>query len=112
MITVQLNLRGSGNTVNRLGEFVLRAVLLGWLSPSPAASSAVSTCSLAKLPGNRGPVNSSEGLFPVIRCMKSIQIGNAALAPTSPLPRVFFWSYPIQTPQVREGVKPINQASV
>ena len=35
--------------------------------------------------------------------MKSIQIGRAACAPVSLLPRVTFSSNPIQTPQVMEG---------
>ena len=44
--------------------------------------------------------------------MKSIQTGSAANAPVSLLPKVFFSSKPIQTPQVMEGEKPMNQASV
>ena len=44
--------------------------------------------------------------------MKSIQTGRAAKAPVSLLPSDLFWSKPIHTPQVIEGEKPTNQASV
>lgn len=44
--------------------------------------------------------------------IKSIQIGKAALAPVSLLPRVFFSSKPTHTPQLMEGENPTNQASV
>ena len=44
--------------------------------------------------------------------MKSIQMGSAATAPVSLLPRVFFSSKPTHTPHVIDGEKPTNQASV
>ena len=44
--------------------------------------------------------------------MKSIQMGSAACAPVSFGPRLLFSSKPIHTPQVMEGEKPTNQASV
>ena len=42
----------------------------------------------------------------------SIHAGRAASAPVSFGPSVFFSSKPTQTPQVIEGEKPTNQASV
>ena len=44
--------------------------------------------------------------------MNSIQMGKAASPPDSLGPKVFFSSKPSHTPQVMEGEKPTNQASV
>jgi hypothetical protein len=44
--------------------------------------------------------------------MKSIHTGSAVTPPVSFLPNIFFSSKPIHTPQVMEGEKPTNQASV
>jgi hypothetical protein len=58
------------------------------------------------------PGNFSSSL-PTIACfIKVIQMGSAACAPVSFLPSDSRLSYPIHTPQVTEGEKPMNHASV
>lgn len=54
----------------------------------------------------------SFGVRSIATFMKSIHIGSAALAPVSFSPSDCRLSYPIHTPQVTEGEKPMNQASV
>jgi len=62
--------------------------------------------------GSLGLENCSLGLSAMATFMKSIHMGRAALAPVSFSPRDRRSSKPIQVPQVMEGEKPMNQASV
>src|SRR5258705_1009824 len=83
------------------------------VSSSPGAKSGVSTFCTTGLDGNSGGGSKSPGSLPARAIfMKSIQIGKAACAPVSFGPRDFFSSKPTQTPQVIDGEKPTNQASV
>src|SRR5664279_2587843 len=83
------------------------------VSPSPGVWSAVSTFRATALGGAGGGAGKSSDSRPCSATrMKSIQIGNAATAPVSLLPSVFFSSKPTHTPQVIDGEKPTNQASV
>jgi hypothetical protein len=54
----------------------------------------------------------SLGLLAMAERMKSIHMGRAARAPVSFSPRDWRLSKPIQVPQVTDGEKPTNQASV
>src|SRR5271165_5573258 len=82
-------------------------------SESAGSCSAVSTfCASALGVLGGGAAKSSDSRPCRATRMKSIQIGSAAAAPVSLLPSVFFSSKPTQTPQVIEGEKPTNQASV
>jgi len=62
--------------------------------------------------GAGSPRNLSSSLPWMAAFMKAIQMGRAALAPVSFSPRDWRLSKPTQTPQVTEGEKPMNQASV
>src|SRR5579871_5191288 len=82
-------------------------------SLSPAAPSGVSTfCATAAGAVVGGAAKSSDSRPTSASRMKSIQMGSAACAPVSLLPSVFFSSKPTHTPQVSEGEKPTNHASV
>src|SRR5215469_15109793 len=84
-----------------------------WVSPSPGVWSGVSTLwATAFGAGGGGAVKLSDSRPCSATRMKSIQMGSAATAPVSLLPRVFFSSKPIHTPHVIDGEKPTNQASV
>src|SRR5580704_19695779 len=70
--------------------------------------SGVSTFCIA-VTGSSGTAWNCPGSFPAIAALiKFIQIGGAACAPVSFAPRVFFSSYPSQTPQVIVGENPTN----
>src|ERR1035441_9922980 len=58
------------------------------------------------------PGNCSSSLPAMAARMKLIQMGSAVTAPVSLSPRDSRLSLPTQTPQVTEGEKPRNQASV
>ena len=62
--------------------------------------------------GAASPEKCSSSLPWIAAFMKVIQMGRAALAPVSFSPRDWRLSNPTQTPQVTEGEKPRNQASV
>ncbi len=49
---------------------------------------------------------------PIHAFMISIQIGSAESEPVPAGPMVRFWSYPVHTPMVMSGSKPMNHASV
>jgi hypothetical protein len=56
--------------------------------------------------------NASSGLVAIAALIKSIHIGNAALAPVSFSPSDSRSSNPIHVPHVIDGENPMNQASV
>jgi hypothetical protein len=56
--------------------------------------------------------NASFGFFAIAARIKSIHIGSAARAPVSFSPKLCRSSNPIHVPQVTDGEKPMNHASV
>src|ERR1043166_662842 len=94
-------------------EIVTLVISPGGYGSGDGALSGVSTWRLAAVCNSGGGARKSSVSRPVSATfMNCIQTGSAATAPVSLLPSCFFSSKPIQTPQVSEGEKPMNQASV
>src|ERR1035437_7217298 len=84
-----------------------------WSSVSPAAGSGCSALRATALGAVGGGAAKSSDSRPCSATrIKSIERGNAAATPVSLLPRFFYSSKPTHTPQVSDGEKPMNQASV
>src|SRR5215469_5247649 len=100
--------------INFLGWRNTRIIFVRYCASSfGGALSGVSTLSEPAADGTSSGAWNSPGSFPAAALfMNSIQMGNATRAPVSRGPRDFFSSYPTQTPQVIDGEKPTNQASV